>query len=80
VGARVLQPQLDEIALGELEVVDGLGADQDGVGPRLQPGEGLGGRRTLEVGVLQRRGAGEGRCVDAVEVLEVVEDVLLSVL
>ena len=55
-GRAVLEPQVDRVAGLELEVLHGLGADQDRVGLR---GEGVisaAARAAGEVGVLQRGG------------------------
>ena len=67
--------QPEQVAESQRVVGDRLLRDEDPVGRRAQPVEHLGGAAAEEVGVAQRRAAGERARVDPERVLEVRADV-----
>src|SRR5205823_2342844 len=79
-GPGVLNAQVDRVAGRELEVVDGLDADEQVVGALGEAPHQLVGGAAREVGVLQGCGLGDGARSDAVEVLQVGADVGEAVL
>ena len=74
-GAVVLEPQHEAVARTQLEVVHGLGADENRIGTRAQCRDELSRGPAVEVGVLQLGGRDDARGAHAVEVLEVGADV-----